>query len=281
MENRQSQFIEKITKIFTNTGFGVEKFDEGTFDVIDRSIIGKVKIGSIKTLDNGDISIKLGGDTKKRGKFHQLMKTTSFKAKPTYNVATVAKIVKGMLDDYKKAKKEIYKESYQQYTVPTEITRDSLENAIDSYLTKVALLKENHSDVEENYADLLTFVADKLSLTEDACEAKFGDVLDLTLNYDESRFNKAMDILFEETELKSDFRKFLQENKEVDLMVEIKNDRALKALRNTDYYKNLDEDDKYRKLWKYIVGTHGSKFSMSEDLEDICRTLAHEDDENF
>ena len=47
------------------------------------------------------------------------------------------------------------------------------------------------------------------------------------------------------------------------------------------YYKNLDEDDKYRKLWKYIVGTHGSKFSQSEDLEDICRTLAHEDDENF
>jgi hypothetical protein len=43
----------------------------------------------------------------------------------------------------------------------------------------------------------------------------------------------------------------------------------------------LEEDDKYRKLWKYIVGTHGSKFSQSEDLEDICRTLAHEDDENF
>ena len=71
------------------------------------------------------------------------------------------------------------------------------------------------------------------------------------------------------------------ENKENDLMAEIKADKALKALRNTDYYKNLDENDKYRKLWKYIVGTHGSKFSMSEDLEDICKTLAHEDDENF
>jgi hypothetical protein len=81
--------------------------------------------------------------------------------------------------------------------------------------------------------------------------------------------------------LKDDFRKFLKEAEEDDLMAEIKGDRALKALRNTDYYKNLDEDDKYRKLWKYIVGTHGSKFSMSEDLEDICKTLAHEDDENF
>jgi hypothetical protein len=279
MENRQSQFITKILQIFTNTGFGVEKFDDGTYDIIDRSIIGKAKIGSIKILGSGEISIKLGGESKNRGKFAALMKKTSFKAKPTNNVATVAAIVKNMLIEYKKAKKEIYKESYEQYRVP-QITRDTLEGAIDSYLTKVALLKES-TDIEENYADLLTFVADKLSLTEDACEAKYGDILDLTLNYDETKFNKAMDKLFEETELKNEFRTFLHENKENDLMAEIKADKALKALRNTDYYKNLDENDKYRKLWKYIVGTHGSKFSMSEDLEDICKTLAHEDDENF
>lgn len=279
MENRQSQFITKILQIFTNTGFGIEKFDDGTYDIIDRSIIGKAKIGSIKILGSGEISIKLGGESKNRGKFAALMKKTSFKAKPTNNVATVAAIVKNMLIEYKKAKKEIYKESYEQYIVP-QITRDTLEGAIDSYLTKVALLKES-TDIEENYADLLTFVADKLSLTEDACEAKYGDILDLTLNYDETRFNKAMDKLFEETELKNEFRTFLHENKENDLMAEIKADKDLKALRNTDYYKNLDENDKYRKLWKYIVDTHGSKFSMSEDLEDICKTLAHEDDENF
>ena len=279
MENRQSQFIEKILKIFTNSGFGIEKFNEGTYDIVDRSIIGKAKIGSIKALGDGNLSVKLGGEAKKHGKFNSLMKHTSLKAKPTANVATVARMVKDMLLDYKKAKKEIYKESYNQYEVPA-ITRDSLEGAIDSYLTKVALLKEK-TDIEENYADLLTFVADKLSLTEDACEAKYGEILDLTLNYDESKFNKAMDSLFEETELKTDFRNFLREAEENDLMAQIKNDRALKALRNTDYYKNLDEDDKYRKLWKYIVGTHGSKFSVSEDLEEVCRTLAHEDDENF
>lgn len=277
--NRQSQFIEKILKIFTNAGFGIEKFNEGTYDIIDRSIIGKAKIGSIKALDDGTLSVKLGGEAKKHGKFSDLMNHTSLKAKPNANVATVAHMVKEMLADYKKAKKEIYKESYEQFEVPA-ITRDSLEGAIDSYLTKVALLKEN-TDIEENYADLLTFVADKLSLTEDACEAKYGEILDLTLNYDETKFNKAMDKLFEETELKDDFRKFLKEAEETDLMLEIKSDRALKALRNTDYYKNLNEDDKYRKLWKYIVSTHGSKFSVSEDLEDICRTLAHEDDENF
>jgi hypothetical protein len=279
MENRQSQFITKILQIFTNTGFGIEKFDDGTYDIIDRSIIGKAKIGSIKVLGSGEISIKLGGESKNRGKFSSLMKKTSFKAKPTNNVATVAAIVKNMLVDYKKAKKEIYKESYEQYIVP-QITRDTLEGAIDSYLAHVAVLKES-TDIEENYVDLLTFVADKLSLTEDACEAKYGDILYLTLNYDETKFNKAMDKLFEETELKSEFRTFLQESKETDLMNEIKSDKALKALRNTDYYKNLDENDKYRKLWKYIVGTHGSKFSASEDLEDICKTLAHEDDENF
>lgn len=277
---RQEQFIEKILKIFTNSGFGIEKFDGDTYDIIDRTIIGKAKVGSIKVLDSGDISIKLGGEAKKHGKFNELMKSTSFKARPTFNVASVAKIVKSMLDDYKKAKKEIYKESYSQYETPATITRDLLEEAIDSYLMKVALLKES-TDVEENYADLLTFVADKLDLTEDACEAKYGEVLDLTLNYDETRFNKAMDKLFEETEIKNAFKKFLQENKEMDLMSEIENDKTLKAYRNTDLYKKLDEETKYRKLWKYIVGTHGAKFSMSEDLDDICKTLAHKDNENF
>jgi hypothetical protein len=279
MENKQTQIIEKILKIFTNGGFGIEKFDAGTYDIIDRSIIGKAKIGSIKALGDGNLSVKIGGESKKHGKFNSLMKHTSLKAKPTANVASVAKMVKEMLADYKKAKKEIYKESYEQYEVPV-ITRDSLEGAIDSYLTKVALLKEK-TDVEENYADLLTFVSDKLNLTEDACEAKYGEILDLTLNYDEIKFNKAMDNLFEETELKADFRNYLKESEENTLINDIKNDRALKALRNTDYYKNLEEDDKYRKLWKYIVGTHGSKFSQSEDLEDVCRTLAHEDNENF
>ena len=162
MENRQSQFITKILQIFTNTGFGIEKFDEGTYDIIDRSIIGKAKIGSIKVLGGGEISIKLGGEAKKRGKFASLMKKTSFKAKPTNNVATVAAIVKNMLNEYKKAKKEIYKESYEQYKVPA-ITRDTLEGAIDSYLAQVAVLKES-TDIEENYVDLLTFVSDKLSL---------------------------------------------------------------------------------------------------------------------
>lgn len=279
MENRQTQFIEKLLKIFVNAGFGIEKFDDDTYDIVDRSIIGKAKIGSIKALDSGDISVKLGGEAKKHGKFNSMMKHTSLKAKPTANIATIAHMVKEMLMDYKKAKKEIYKESYAQYEVPS-ITREILEGAIDSYLTKVALLKEK-TDIEENYSDLLTYVSDKLSLTEDACEAKYGDILDLTLNYDENKFNKAMDSLFEETEIKEDFRKFLENTEGESLMLEIKNDKTLKALRNTDYYKNLDENDKYRKLWKYIVSTHGSKFSMSEDLEDICRTLAHEDDENF
>ena len=165
MENRQSQFITKILQIFTNTGFGIEKFDDGTYDIIDRSIIGKAKIGSIKVLGSGEISIKLGGESKNRGKFAALMKKTSFKAKPTNNVATVASIVKNMLAEYKKAKKEIYKESYEQYIVP-QITRDTLEGAIDSYLAQVAVLKES-TDIEENYVDLLTFVSDKLSWADD------------------------------------------------------------------------------------------------------------------
>ena len=118
MENKQTQIIEKILKIFTNGGFGIEKFDAGTYDIIDRSIIGKAKIGSIKALGDGNLSVKIGGESKKHGKFNSLMKHTSLKAKPTANVASVAKMVKEMLADYKKAKKEIYKESYEQYEVP-------------------------------------------------------------------------------------------------------------------------------------------------------------------
>ena len=281
MENRYLQFIDKILKIFTDAGFGIEKFDEGTSDIIDRTIIGKAKIGSVKILDNGIISVKLGGEAKKHGKFNQIMKSTSFKAKPTQNIASVAKIVKEMLSDYKKAKKEIYKESYSQYTIPAEITREKLVDSIDSYLMKVSLIKEK-MDVEENYADLLTFVADKLNLTEDACEAKFGDILNLTLDYDETKFKNLLDSTFGENEIKSDFRKFLKESKNTELKEMILEDKALRrALRNTDSYKNLTEEGKYRKLWQYIVDAYGSKFTMSEELEDICREIAHFDDENF
>ena len=44
MENK---FISKILPIFIGSGYGVEKFDDTTYDIIDRSIIGKAKIGSI------------------------------------------------------------------------------------------------------------------------------------------------------------------------------------------------------------------------------------------
>lgn len=278
MNDRQSQFVTKILKIFMDAGFGVEEFDEDTYDIIDRSIIGKAKVGSIKVLGDGEISVKLGGEVKKRGKFATYMNKTSFKANPSNNLATVGAIVKDLLADYKKAKKEIYREAYSKFEVPA-ITRDILEDAIDSYLLHVTSLKESLG-IHENRADLLTYVSDRLNLTEDACEARYGDVLDLTLDYDEAKFNKAMDDLFEETELKASFRNFLKESKGADLMAEIESDKALKSLRKTDYYKGLDEEGKYRKLWKYVVREYGSKISRNEDLEDICDTLVREDDGN-
>lgn len=280
MEIRHIQFIEKILRIFTNGGFGVEKFNEKTYDIIDRSIIGKAKIGSIKVLDNGEISIKLGGEAKHHSKFHLLMKNTSIKANPSHNLASVAKQVKDMLFNYKSAKKEIYKESYENLSknIIVEVTRDDLEDAIDKYLDKVS---ENSDNLTYTYADLLTFVSDELRLTEDECEAKYGEVLNLVLDYDEDKYINSMDKIFEEYEIKADFRKFLKENKIDDLMADIKSDRALKALRETPAYKNTDEEGKYRKLWKYIVGTHGNKFSQTEDLEDICRKIAEEDEDIF
>mgnify|MGYP003289312817 CR=1 FL=1 len=278
MEVRHIQFIDKILKIFTNGGFGVEKFDDKTYDIIDRSIIGKAKIGSIKILDNGDISIKLGGEAKKHAKFNSIMKHTSLKAKPIHNVATVAKMVKDMLADYKSAKKIVYKESYETLSknMLVEVTRDELEDAIDDYLT----LTETN-EIKVNYADLLTFVSDKLNITEDECEAKYGDVLNLSIDYDEDKYINTMDSIFAESEIKADFRKFLKENKIDDLMAEIKTDSALRRFRETPAYKNTDEEGKYRKLWKYIVGTYGSKFSQTEDLEDICRKIAAEDEDIF
>ena len=48
MEAKNNKFISKILPIFLNAGSGVEKFDDTTYDIIDRSIIGQAKIGSIK-----------------------------------------------------------------------------------------------------------------------------------------------------------------------------------------------------------------------------------------
>ena len=244
MENK---FISKILPIFINSGFGVEKFDDTTYDIIDRSIIGKAKIGSIKVLDSGDLSVKIGGEAKKHSKFTTLMKNTSFKAKPINNAATVGKIVKNMLSEYKKAKKVIYQESYNELSkVGCDITRAMLERAVDDYIYRLEL-NEN----EINRADLLTFVSDKLMLTEDECEAKFGEILDVCLNYDEAVYNNLVNEAFKESELKNDFRKFLKEStKKEDLAREIKEDRVLRRLRETDAYKNLDEEGKYRKLQK-------------------------------
>lgn len=274
----KNKFISKILPIFINAGFGIEKFDDTTYDIIDRTIIGKAKIGSIKVLENGDLSVKVGGEAKKHAKFASMMKNNSIKAKPIYNTATVGKLVKNMIADYKKAKKEIYKESFSQISnnMLVEVTRDELDDVIDSYLEK---LTEN--DIEPTRADLLTYVSDNLGITEDECEAKFGEVLDLTIDYDEDMYINAMDRIFEETEIKSDFRKFLKENTITDLALEIKEDKTLRRLRDTETYKNLDEEGKYRKLQKYVLNTHGSRFSNTEDLDEICHQIAAEDEDSF
>lgn len=275
MENK---FISKILPIFIGSGFGVEKFDDTTYDIIDRSIIGKAKIGSIKILDNGDLSVKIGGESKKHSKFNAIMKNTSFKAKPINNSATVGKIVKNMLSDYKKAKKIIYQESYNELSkVGNDITRSMLEKAVDDYIYRL-----NLNENEINRADLLTYVSDKLLLTEDECEAKFGEILDVCLNYDEAIYNNLMNETFKESELKSDFRKFLKEStKKEDLAREIKEDKVLRRLRETEAYKNLDVEGKYRNLQKYVLGTHGGKFSNTDDVIEICQQIASEDEEIF
>jgi len=274
----KNKFIEKILPIFINAGFGVEKFDDTTFDIIDRSIIGKAKIGSVKVLENGDLSVKLGGEAKQHAKFVKLMKDTGFKSKPIKNTATVGKQVKDLIKQYKNAKKTIYKESYSALTdnIMVDVTRNKLEEAIDEYLS----LCDEYL-LEETRTDLLTYVADKLTLTEDECEAKYGDVLDLCLDYDEDTFNHTMDRIFEESEIKSDFRNFIMEAKQEDLLKEIKEDKVLRRLRDTDAYKNTDAEGKYRKIWRYVVQTHGSKFGKNEDLENLCRQIADEDEDIF
>ena len=60
-----------------------------------------------------------------------------------------------------------------------------------------------------------------------------------------------------------------------------KEDKVLRRLRETDAYKNTDAEGKYRKIWRYVVQTHGSKFGKNEDLEDLCRQIADEDEDIF
>jgi hypothetical protein len=92
-----------------------------------------------------------------------------------------------------------------------------------------------------------------------------------------------MNETFKESELKSDFRKFLQEStKKEDLVREIKEDRVLRRLREDEAnYKNLDEEGKYRKLQRYILDTYGGKFYDADDVKEICRQIASEDEDIF
>lgn len=278
--DRHTQFTDKIFKIFTNSGFGVEQYDETTFDIIDRTIIGKAKIGSVKVLDNGDISVKLGGEQKKHSKFNSLMNNTSLKAKPTHNVATVAKMVKEMISDYKKAKKVIYKESYKKIidNMLVEVTKPQLEDSIDAYISKV--LKSN-GGINANYSDILSFVSESLNIKQDECDAKFGDILAISIDYDETSYNNAIDKVFMESEIKNDFRKYLKESKIEDLENEIRSDTDFRLMRNDSSYKNADVNGKYKKIWQYIVRTYGSKFSNNDELDDICHRISEEDEDRF
>lgn len=277
----KNKFIDKILPIFINANFGIEKFDDTTFDIIDRSIIGKAKIGSVKVLEDGNLSVKLGGESSKHKKFLELMKDTSFKANPKWNVATVGKQVKNLVTKYKAAKKTIYKEAYNQITsnLLVEVTRDEFESAIDNYLTKC--IDEN---IKESRADLLTYVSDTLSLTEDECEAKYGEILDLCLDYDEDTYINTMDRIFKESEIKSDFRKYLNETMSAkDILTTVKEDRTLRTLRETESYKNSDEETKAKKLQRYILHTPYlmDKFSNTKEIEEICSQIASEDEDNF
>lgn len=277
----KNKFIDKILPIFINAGFGIEKFDDTRVDIIDRSIIGKAKIGSVKVLDNGDLSVKLGGEASKHSKFADLMKSTSFKAKPINNVASVGKQVKELVNQYKAAKKNVYKEAYQQIAskLLVEVTRDELESAIDDYLNKCI-----DNNIKESRSDLLTYVSDTLSLTEDECEVKYGEILDLCLDYDEDTYINTMDRIFKESEIKSDFRRYLNENNVTDTMLTvIKEDRTLRTLRETEAYKNSDEETKALKLMKYVLRTPDimAKFSNTKEIEKICSQIASEDEDNF
>lgn len=270
---RQQQIINKILHKFTDREFGIEKFDDETFDIIDRTLIGKAKIGSIKITGKGEVSIRLQGESKKQAKFKQLMDKTSLKYKMTANAGTVGMAVQHLITDYKKAKKEIYSMNESTMTV----TRDQLEKVIDDYLFH---LEQYGEDIPASLPDLIAFVANGLNMSEDEVDEKFGNVLSNVINYNEDRYLNAMDKTFFESELKSDFRNFLQESKE-DIITKIRSNREYRAFRNLPVYVDGDEEEKYQRLWRFVVKTFGPEFSNEEELSKVCHEIAKLDEESF
>lgn len=280
MEARQETFLNKILKLFTDDGFGVEKFDDNTFDIVDRSVIGsKAKCGSIKITKTGDVSIRLPGESAHKFKFKKMMPNgTSMKVNLLQNVASTAKGVKAMLNDYKKAAKSVY-ESVSINGKGFDITRDELENAISDYFDHVDAMGEENVPV--CHEDLLTFLSDTLHIPEDELDDKYGNIIDLAIDYDEDKYINAMDKAFFESEIKGEFRNFLKENINVNLTEMIKNDRGYLALRKSHSYYEADEEGKYRILWKYAVSEFGDKFDNEEELSNICHEIASDDEESF
>lgn len=279
MENRKQNFLSKILNLFEDAGFGIEKYSDDEYVVVDRSKIGKVDAGSIKIRKNGDVSIRLNGESANRRKFAREMSNTSLNCKLTHNVAQIGKMVKALIKDYKSASKSIYKES----TMIRECTEQELENIIDQYLDMAMI---HAQDAPVSLPDMEQFVADELGMTLDDVDAKFGCILSAALNNDEDQYIACMDQAFYETNLKKDFAEYWEANKNKKIMKEsaesimadLKADPSLKALRNTIAYQNGDLEYKYRKLWKFAVSEYGRNIADEDEIADVCMQLAEEDD---
>jgi hypothetical protein len=75
----------------------------------------------------------------------------------------------------------------------------------------------------------------------------------------------------------------LKESTVEDFIRTIKEDKQLRRYRETDGYKNLDEEGKYEKLKNYIFNTPDLrvKFSNTKEVDEVCRQIAAEDDDIF
>lgn len=165
------------------------------------------------------------------------------------------------------------------------ITVEQVEDAIDSYLDHVAAFD---GDVPESYEDLLTFVSDKLNVSEDELEAEYQDMLSAAINYDEDSYIGACDMQRMndaefKAELQDSFMKYYNAkmvNEEVceDLYATLMSDTKLNKLRKTPAYIAKDVPGKYQMLWNYAIREYGRSCKDEDTLGDTLEEIANKDE---
>lgn len=164
-----------------------------------------------------------------------------------------------------------------------EIDRDSLERIIESYFDDVEAEGQ-----EGDAAMLLGYISEALQMPVSLVEKQYGKIVKAAVKFDKNSYLKACDEKFYSSELKKSFNEFCKDKfaraldeSQDSLLNELQNDAQLSTFRKTTTYRNADQSEKYRMLWRYLVKEFGTRIDDEDTLSDLCMEIAMQDENRF